>query len=210
MDSNEPKEPMQQHSPDVPFEIATIDGAFTATEIAAMSAFVADRVSKSAAGGGGGGEAPFTASPFSNGMLPHERLASSLFARISAELPKTYVDRAAKRWELVGPSRHVFYAAMRAGDLFGIHTDTGSVYSRDGKTLSCSKFTLLIYLGRAGEDFVGGATRFYTDDFVETACVRPEMKGRVLFFDIDRYHKADVVESGLKSWLGFELVYRQI
>jgi Rps23 Pro-64 3,4-dihydroxylase Tpa1-like proline 4-hydroxylase len=110
------------------------------------------------------------------------------------------------RWELVGPSRHVFYAAMRAGEHFGIHTDTGSEYERtESGAVSCSKFTMLVYLG---EDFVGGACQFYDDAFRETVCVRPK-RGRVAFFDIDVFHKACPVESGVKTWLGIELVYRR-
>ena len=41
------------------------------------------------------------------------------------------------------------------------------------------------------------------DDFVETVCIRPKT-GRILVFDIDRFHKADVVESGTKTWLGLK------
>ena len=96
---------------------------------------------------------------------------------------------------------------MEAGQRFGIHTDTGSEFSEyedvSTKTKECrkSKFTVL-----GDEEFVGGETQFFTDDFVETVVVAPK-RGRVLLFDIDRYHRANEVKRGVKTWIGIELVF---
>ena len=189
------------------FEISTVDGAFSEREIEALAAFV--RVRAGSAGPGGCADARFTASPFANGKVLLPRLAASLFDRIAAASAlmhsRTYVDRAGLRWELVGPSRHVFYAAMRAGEHFGIHTDTGSEF--DAAAGTRSKFTALVYLGDTGVDFDGGATQFYTDDLEPTARIEPR-RGRVLLFDIDRFHRACPVERGVKAWIGLELIYK--
>lgn len=192
-----------QHSPDVPYEITTIDGAFSDADIDVLKAFVIQHSDAAS-----GVLHPFTASPFANGKLLHERLAAALFAKISPHLGDldmhrtwTYTDRAGVRWGLPEPSRHVFFAAMRPGEHFGIHTDTGSEFEADGEERS--KFTALVYL--CDDALIGGETQFYTDDLVETVRVQPK-RGRTLVFDIDRYHKACPVERGHKAWIGIEIV----
>jgi hypothetical protein len=89
---------------------------------------------------------------------------------------------------------------MVPGNLFGIHTDTGSVY--DEIENKFSKMTTLVYLT---DDFEGGTTNFFTDAFVPTCTIKPR-RGRVLLFDIDRFHEASPVISGVKRWIGVELV----
>ena len=187
-----------QHSPDVPYEITTIDGAFSDAEVDALKVFVMQRSDAAS-----GVLHPFTASPFANGKLLNERLAAALFAKVSPHLGalQGYTDRTGVRWRLPKPSRHVFFAAMRPGEHFGIHTDTGSEFEADGEERS--KFTALVYI--CDDALIGGETQFYTDDLVETVRVHPK-RGRTLVFDIDRYHKACPVERGHKAWIGIEIV----
>lgn len=190
-----------QHAPDVSYEIVTIDGVFSEAEVAAMSALVYGRKVMSQEERDGRLTA---SSSFCNGKVLNEHLATSLFDRLTPHFPMEYVDREGTRWALVGPSRHIFYAVMRAGQQLEIHTDTGSVYD---EAKGRSKFIVLLFLGDPENgDFVGGDTQFYTDAFQETACVRPK-RGRVLCFDIDRFHAARPIKSGAKAWIGIELVY---
>jgi hypothetical protein len=186
--------PLVQHSP-IAFEIFTVDGAFSDAEVDALSRFVDAR--------GQGSDKPFTNSPFSNGKVIWPDLATRIFAKIKELLPETYVDAGGVKWTFIGASRYVFYATMSSGDMFGIHTDTGSEYNAMNRT--SSKHTAIIYMN---DDFTGGGTTFYTDALTKTYDIVPKM-GRMLVFDIDRYHRGECVLTGTKKWIGIELVARK-
>jgi hypothetical protein len=195
---------------DVPFEVFTIDDAFRREEVEALLGFVEDRVACPAATR----DPPFTESPFTNGKVVHPVLSRALFDRVAeaGALPPVFRDRGGRSWEWVGGSRHVFYAVLGPGDLFGIHTDTGSVWERSSaaggaESLTCSKHTVLVYLNEPPSAFSGGDTEFFTDAFEPTCTVTPRT-GRVVAFDIDRYHRGCEVLSGRKVWVGIELVAR--
>lgn len=88
----------------------------------------------------------------------------------------------------------------RPGDSFCLHTDTGLYYNSD--TGEKTRWTLLVYLN---DDFEGGETVFYDESFRETRRVIPK-KGKALVFDIDLWHKGNEVRSGVKYWIGCEII----
>ena len=63
------------------------------------------------------------------------------------------------------------------------------------------KYTLLIYLN---DNFEGGETKFYDDDFKLIKIVSPK-KGKGLLFDINLFHQGETVVSGNKYWIGCQL-----
>jgi len=84
------------------------------------------------------------------------------------------------------------------GQQFNMHTDTGLYYNIKEK----SRWTLLIYLN---DDYEGGHTLFYDDDFKFTKDITPK-KGMALLFDIDLWHRGDVIITGNKRWIGCEII----
>ena len=182
-----------QHT-DLPFEVFTIDGALSEMEIDALSAFVDARCNRPVR------DREFTNSSFVNGKLLLPDLAASFRDAISDALPAVYTDAVGTRWTGSGASRYIFYARMVPGNHFGIHTDTGSV--SDDATNTISKHTVLLYLN---DDFEGGDTSFFTDTFHPLCRITPK-RGRILVFDIDRYHMGESVKEGVKKWFGIELV----
>lgn len=181
---------------DIPFEINTIPNLFAEKEIKEWVHFI---------------EFPeytfhrnFTEQPFHNGKIYKPELSTYIFSKIQSYLPIIYTDRNQISWEFVGPAPYIFYSKLVATNMFGIHTDTGSVYDEDKKEYS--KFTLLIYLN---DDFVGGETQFYSHLFEKTVSVIPKTN-TTLFFDIDLYHQGNEILEGTKYWIGTELVCRRI
>lgn len=75
-----------------------------------------------------------------------------------------------------------------AGQQFSLHTDTGLFYSRP--TGERSRWTLLIYLN---DDYEGGHTLFYDDNWSPSQNIKPE-KGKALLFDIDLWHRGDIID----------------
>ena len=64
------------------------------------------------------------------------------------------------------------------------------------------KYTLLVYLN---DNFSGGETKFYDDDFKLIKTIKPE-KGKGLFFDINIFHQGETVISGNKYWIGCQVI----
>jgi prolyl 4-hydroxylase len=87
-----------------------------------------------------------------------------------------------------------------SGQQFSLHTDTGLFY--DKKNREKSRWTLLIYLN---DNFEGGNTLFYDDNWNLTEEIKPE-KGKALLFDIDLWHRGDILKSGIKQWIGCEII----
>lgn len=104
-------------------------------------------------------------------------------------------------WKFDGVTKYVMYAVLEPGQSFPIHTDTGAEFSEECE----SKFTVLIYLN---DDFDGGKTQFFDNNFVKTCSICPK-RGRTLVFDIDLFHAGMSIESGTKLWIGTELVCSQ-
>ncbi len=105
-----------------------------------------------------------------------------------------------KDLDIVGPNNLIMMAKYKPGESFGIHTDTGLFYSRETNTKT--RYTLLIYLN---DDFNGGQTQFYTNQFEISHIITPQ-KGMCLIFDIDKWHMGCEVLDGYKYWIGCELI----
>jgi hypothetical protein len=174
------------------WEVFTLDGLFAPAELLELRAYV-ERALRDA-------PHPFTPSPFANGKAADPALAADIYRRMRPFLPAAFTDRAGATWRFVGAPDHVMYAEMRPGQGFGLHTDTGCEH--DVARNRFSKHTVLVYLN---DDFEGGGTAFYDDAFAPLALVRPK-EGRVLAFDIDRFHAGEPVVAGTKRWIGTELV----
>lgn len=86
------------------------------------------------------------------------------------------------------------------GEKFGLHTDTGLFY--DSKSKTKSRYTMLIYLN---DNFDGGSTVFYNNNFVITDTVVPK-RGSCLIFDIDLWHEGQPISNGIKYWIGCEII----
>ena len=182
---------LRQHS-DISFEIFTIDGLYSKDQIEEWYSYV-DLSPR---------ERPFTNAGFKNGKVILPYISSKMWGSISKNLPETYTDRNAKKWQLTRASKYVMYAKVAPGERFPIHTDTGA-------DLSCkeeSKFTVLTYLN---DDFEGGNTVFYDGNFNKTVEIEPK-KGRTLIFDINLFHAGMEVTHGNKLWIGTELVAKSL
>ena len=185
----------QQHDARTPFEIFTVDGLYDDAEIQEFFRYIRQDC---------GDAKKFShESEFKNGKVLDPATASKMYDKIKAVLPGVYVDATGVEWTFEGPCRYVMFAEIHEGQLFGIHTDTGSEYDRD--TGAMSKFTVLTYLN---DGFSGGHTVFYDDHFRRTVDVTP-VRNRTLIFDIDLFHSGQPVESGTKYWIGTELVCRR-
>lgn len=100
----------------------------------------------------------------------------------------------------IGANDVIMMGEYKKDDIFGLHTDTGLYYNRKENKKSC--WTLLIYLN---DDFIGGTTSFYNDQFELTTTIIPK-KGTALLFDIDLWHKGDQLYEGYKKWIGCEII----
>lgn len=143
----------------------------------------------------------FNHSDFDNSKQIHAKFTKLMADLLLYRLPDVYVDRNGIRWKLQGLADHIFFAKYSVGQSFGIHTDTGSVF--DVGQNRYSKFTCLTYLN---DDFVGGDTVFFDDDFKETCRIAPS-RNKTLIFDIDLFHAGASLLNGSKYWIGTEIVY---
>jgi hypothetical protein len=82
---------------------------------------------------------------------------------------------------------------------FSLHLDTGCHCLPHQKSYQ----TLLIYLN---DDYKGGQTVFYNQDFKKIITVTPK-KGTAILFKIDLWHQGEQVLEGYKSWIGTEIVW---
>lgn len=142
----------------------------------------------------------FSDAGFRNGKVTNCTIASQMFERVRSKLPEIYRDAEGVNWRFVGACRYVMFAELNGGQLFDLHTDTGSEWDTEKQLYS--KFTLLIYLN---DDFEGGECKFFDNDFQQTLTVFPKCN-RTLIFDIARWHKGCQVQNGTKRWIGTELV----
>lgn len=98
------------------------------------------------------------------------------------------------------PNNLIMWARYDPETDFGLHTDTGLFY--DSIKREKSRWTLLIYLNN---DFNGGSTVFYDDNFKEILTVEPQA-GTCVLFDIDLWHKGTKVLDSRKYWIGCEII----
>ena len=101
---------------------------------------------------------------------------------------------------IVRPNSVIMTGKYVEGNSFSMHTDTGLYYDREKKEKT--QWTLLIYLN---DDFEGGETIFYDDEWNETQIVVPK-QGTAILFDIDLWHKANILYKGEKYWIGCEMI----
>lgn len=167
---------MIQHHTD----IFTIDDLFTDDELNEWLTYIKDTSFQDTR--------PFTNAAFNNGKVIHPEWSSRIYERIAPHLP---TKRAVK---------YIMFSHIQQGQGFGIHTDTGCEYDPEANEMSA--YTVLIYLN---DDFTGGTTQFYTENFIPTVEIQPK-KGRTLIFHIDLFHKGNPVVEGDKYWIGTELV----
>lgn len=118
----------------------------------------------------------------------------TLFELIAPSIPKEL--------GVAGVSKYLTMARYQSGEGFGLHTDTGIT---DPDTQTHTGWTYLIYLN---DDYEGGETQFYDDNFSPTIRVKPEA-GMALFFDIEAWHSAEPITRGTKYWIGTELMKRR-
>jgi hypothetical protein len=171
----------------IDFEIFTIDDLFQDKLIEWIN-FVETASSKNK---------PFTYSNFKNGKIIMPELSQYIYEK-KPFLPEIYIDARGEKWKFNRASKYTMYAVAAKGQSFPIHTDTGAEFSHEEE----SKFTLLIYLN---DNFKGGQTQFYDDNFNKTRIIQPK-SGRCLMFDINLFHAGLPLIEGTKMWIGTELV----
>lgn len=181
---------IQQYSI-IPFEVFTIDNMYSQEEVESFLQMVETA---------GEDNRRFTYSSFKNGKIVNEELSSKMFERLRKHLPDVYVDRQGRQWCFQCAPKFIMYAKLQSGQMFGIHTDTGCEY--DEQTHRYSKFTVLTYLN---DNYSGGHTTFFDDNFKPTASIIPKAN-TTLVFDIDLFHQGGQVIEGNKYWIGTELV----
>ena len=186
---------MIQQYGNIPFEIFTIDNLYTDEEINFFKDYVENANDKNRS---------FTSSPFKNGKIIEPDFSSLMYSRIKTFLPDEYVDKKNIKWGFLECTKYIMYAKIRCGENFGIHSDTGCQY--DVQMNKYSKYTVLTYLN---DDYEGGNTIFYDDNFKKTCEIKPRTN-RTLMFDIDLFHQGCKVLKGNKYWIGSELVCRSI
>lgn len=128
---------------------------------------------------------------FENDKYTDKHLADFLFSRIYNQDSSLQNCRA---HDLIITGKY------NVGNSFGLHVDTGIYYNR--KENERSRYTLLIYLN---QDFEGGDTEFYDEQFNKIKTVIPET-GKALLFDIDLWHKGNEILLGNKYWIGCEII----
>ena len=128
---------------------------------------------------------------FTNNKWTDELLAQKLYNRLV-----TYGIND----NILRPNKLMMSGKYDVGDCFCLHTDTGLYYNKQANEET--RWTLLIYLN---DDFVGGETIFYDDEWNETNTIIP-VRRKALLFDIDIWHKANEIISGSKYWIGCEII----
>lgn len=137
-----------------------------------------------------------TCVPFTDtGKFLNNKWTDAELAHVFYEKLKTYGIAGILR-----PNTIVMSGKYVTGDSFSLHTDTGLYYNKiEGEK---SRWTLLIYLN---DDFDGGETVFYDDNWRITKSITPK-KGHAILFDIDLWHKGNPVTRGAKYWIGCEII----
>jgi hypothetical protein len=163
-------------------KIITIDSLYTEQELDLFKEFIDNKIELKE-------NIPFTTEGiFENGKIIHE------WSKLMDTRIKSFFNG------YIETCKYIFYSKITPGQQFGIHTDTGCVF--DQKNNKFSRYTCLTYLN---EDYEGGFTKFYDDNFNETITIVPK-RNRTLIFDISLFHCGTKVIKGTKYWIGTELV----
>jgi hypothetical protein len=113
----------------------------------------------------------------------------------------TYEDKTGK-WKQISACDYIFMAHYDENNNFSIHTDTGCYCDATKK----SSNTLLIYLN---DNFIGGETSFYDNDFNHVVTIKAK-KGRAILFNILIWHTGEKIIEGEKSWIGTEIISNKL
>ena len=176
---------------DIPYEIFTIDCLYSEKELLEFYNYVKDADPSNRS---------FTIANFKNGKIINPDWSKLMYNRIKPYLPKIYIDRLNKTYICRKAIKYIMYSAISKDQMFQIHTDTG--YEYDEKKNNYSKYTVLTYLN---DDFEGGNTIFYDNNFNQIIKIKPK-KGLTLLFDIDFFHSGEKVINNTKYWIGTEIV----
>jgi hypothetical protein len=143
---------------------------------------------------------PFTATGgFSNNKWIEPELSNIFYEKLKKYISDDIITN--KEFpNILGANNLIMTGNYVPGQQFNIHTDTGLYFNYHKKEKS--KWTLLIYIN---DNYEGGNTVFFDDNFTVTKTIIPE-KGKALLFDIDLWHKGDVVIKGNKLWIGCEII----
>ncbi len=146
-------------------------------------------------------------SSFKNGKIRTDTLHNIIDERLRKMhlFQEDYIDTNNIKWRYIGVAPYIFYAEIKDGQHFKIHTDTGSIY--DDENNIYSKMTMLTYLN---DDYNGGNTVFYDINFKETNIINPQ-RNKTLIFDIDLFHEGKEVKGHIpKYWIGYELIFKKL
>jgi prolyl 4-hydroxylase len=139
---------------------------------------------------------PFTNSGiFKNNKYINANLSNYFYQKIENKLKDNNINISILR-----PNNLIMTGKYTNNQEFGLHTDTGLYYNKE--TNEKSRYTLLIYLN---DNFNGGETEFYDDNFNSILKIIPK-KGKALLFDIDMWHKGNQLIHGEKYWIGCEII----
>ncbi len=139
---------------------------------------------------------PFTnAGNFTNNKWTDIDLATNFFNKLN----KYNIND-----NIIRPNNIITSGKYIKGDQFSLHTDTGLFY--DIKNKEETRWTLLIYLN---DNYEGGNTDFYLDNFSTIKTIKPK-SGKAILFDIDLWHKGNEVLNGTKYWIGCEIIGKMI
>ena len=121
---------------------------------------------------------------------------------VNVELANSFYEKVKKdvNAPMLRANNLVMTGKYQPGDVFGLHTDTGLYF--DLNKGEKSNYTLLIYLN---DNFTGGKTVFYNDNFQKIVEIEPK-RGKALLFDIDLWHKGEEIYEGKKFWIGCEII----
>lgn len=135
-------------------------------------------------------------SNFKNDKYVDEILSYYFYGKIENIFKQNLINQL----QIVKPNNLIMTGMYNENQQFGLHTDTGLYYDKQNNLKS--RFTLLIYLN---DDFTNGETSFYDDNFTHILDVIPQ-KGMSLLFDIDMWHKGNIVIGNTKFWIGCEII----
>lgn len=124
------------------------------------------------------------------------KLATVFYDKVVKDLTKIQKEKMA----IIRPNNLIMWSKYDPDAMFGLHTDTGLFYDKSAKEKT--NYTLLAYLN---DDFNGGETVFYNDNFKEIVRITPKA-GTCVVFDINLWHQGLKVLDGQKHWIGCELI----
>jgi prolyl 4-hydroxylase len=136
-----------------------------------------------------------SASQFKNDKYIDDKLANSFYDKIKQSFGNELIDKL----HIIDVNNLIMTGRYNASQQFNLHTDTGLYFNKKNKIKS--RYTLLIYLN---DNYNGGETGFFDDDFSHIIDIKPK-KGMALLFDINMWHKGNLLLNNNKYWIGCEI-----